>query len=461
MHVVRNFMLLVLGAVVGVVLVAAGLLVGLGPSLVQVARAQVIPAPAVPAPPFAVPTPPSAAPTPVLTPAPASTLPPAPTPVLTAAPANTPVAPPPTVVGSPATRLLPEEQSLVDVYERVSPAVVNITNQIGSASPSTNDFPRTGLGSGFFFDDRGYILTNNHVVDDASRLEVTLADGTSVPGQLVGRDPANDLAVVKVEVPKEKIHTVPFGDSDRLKPGQLAIAIGNPFGLDRTMTTGIISAVGRTRPNEQQRSIRNMIQTDAAVNPGNSGGPLLDSSGQVIGVNTAIESPVRGSVGIGFAVPINTAKLFLPQMLAGGKVVHPWLGITGMPLTSLTAQNLGLSTSEGVYVTDTVPDGPARKAGIKGAGGGSGRQVPKGGDVILAIDGQKIAKPDDISAYLDTKKVGDVVKVEVLRDDQRQTIDVTLGEWPDTISTGPRGGGAPPPAIPNIPGLPNLPFGGR
>ncbi len=457
MHVVRNLMLLVLGAVVGVALVAAGLLVGLGPSLVQVARVQVIPAPAVPAPPLAAPTPPAAAPTPPAVPTPPL---PAPTQVPTLVPASTPPPPPPTVVSSPATRLLPEEQALVDVYDRASPAVVNITNQIGSASPSTNDFPRTGLGSGFFFDDRGYILTNNHVVDDASRLEVTLADGTNVPGQLVGRDPANDLAVVKVDVPKEKIHTVPLGDSDRLKPGQLAIAIGNPFGLDRTMTTGIISAVGRTRPNEQQRSIRNMIQTDAAVNPGNSGGPLLDSSGQVIGVNTAIESPVRGSVGIGFAVPINTAKLFLPQMLAGGKVVHPWLGITGMPLTSLTAQNLGLSTTEGVYVTDTVPDGPARKAGIKGAGGGSGRQVPKGGDVILAIDGQKIAKPDDISAYLDTKKVGDVVQVEVLRDGQRQTIDVTLGEWPDTASTGPRGG-APPPAIPNIPGLPNLPFGGR
>jgi S1-C subfamily serine protease len=429
MRFLRNLLLLVFGAVFGVALVLGGLWLGLGSSFASIARAaqpaQLVPAPA-PAPPVVPPVVPTTAPSvpaPTLTPVPANTPPPAST--------------PPVITG----KLLADEQILVDIYERVSPAVVNITNRIGTANSTTGDFPRTGTGSGFFFDDRGYVLTNNHVVDDASRLEVTLADGTSVPGTLLGRDPANDLAVVKVDLPKEKIHTVPLGDSDALKTGQLAIAVGNPFGLDRTMTTGIISATGRNRPNEDRRSIRNMIQTDAAVNPGNSGGPLFNSRGEVVGVNTAIESPVRGSVGIGFAVPINTAKLFLPQMLAGGKVIHPWLGVTVLAVTPQSAQDLGLDVTEGAYVTDTVADGPARKAGIKGSGQGSSRQVPKGGDTILSIDGKKIVKTDDISAHLDTKRVGEVVKVEVLRDSKRQTIDVTLGEWPETAA--PRGAPAP------------------
>jgi S1-C subfamily serine protease len=444
MRLVRNLLLLFLGAVFGVALVLGGLWIGFGSSFASVARAaqltQFVPAPApvLPTPPVLSPVPANTPP--ASTPVPANTPPAAPAPTLTPVPANTP--PPAPTAGPVITgKLLADEQVLVEMYERVSPAVVNITNRIGAATGPTGDFPRTGMGSGFFFDDRGLILTNNHVVDDASRLEVTLADGTSVPAQLLGRDPANDLAVVKVDLPKEKIHTVPLGDSDALKTGQLAIAIGNPFGLDRTMTTGIISATGRTRPNEDRRTIRNMIQTDASVNPGNSGGPLFNSRGEVVGVNTAIESPVRGSVGIGFAVPINTAKLFLPQMVAGGKVVHPWLGVTVAPLTPQTASDLGLSVTEGAYVTDTVAGGPARSAGIKGAGQGSGRQLAKGGDVILSLDGRKIVKTDDISAYLDTKKVGDVVKAEILRDGKRQTVDVTLGEWPESAT--PRGAPAP------------------
>src|SRR5919204_289447 len=196
------------------------------------------------------------------------------------------------------------------------------------------------------------------VAGDASRLEVTLADGSNVAAELVGRDPGNDLAVVKVDVPSDKLTLAPFGDSDQLKAGQMAIAIGNPFGLERTITTGIISSVGRTRGDGGRRPIRNMIQTDAPINPGNSGGPLLNSRGEVVGINTAIESPVRGSVGIGFAVPINTAKLFLPEMIAGAKVTHPWLGVSTVQLTEARAKEIGVAETEGAYVCSLVPNGP-------------------------------------------------------------------------------------------------------
>jgi S1-C subfamily serine protease len=411
------------------------------------------------APPPALSTPAVAAPT---VPAPTAVAPLTPT-ALPTVPASS--VPTPTAAPVPADlrgRLQPDEQLLVDLYERVSPAVVNITNRRGQQLAS-GEFPRSGAGSGVVFDARGYILTNNHVVDDASRLEVTLADGTNVSAELVGRDPGNDIAIVKIDLPKERLTLAPFGDSDQLKAGQFAIAIGNPFGLERTITTGIISSVGRTRGDGGRRPIRNMIQTDAPINPGNSGGPLLNSRGEVIGINTAIESPVRGSVGIGFAVPINTAKLFLPEMLNGAKVTHPWLGISGVQLTDARAREIGLSVNEGVYVCSTVANGPAAKAGLRAADCKPTGELPKGGDAILAIEGRKLQKTDDISAYLDTKKVGDVVKLEILRDGQRQTLDVTLGEWPE--SAGPRGTQPPdfelPPDFPNIPGFPRVPAPGR
>jgi S1-C subfamily serine protease len=438
MHALRNVLLLLLGVFIGLAVVVGTL--WLQPAFAQVP--QLAPAPAVPtAPP---PAPVSSVPTPTALPTvPASTVP---TP--TAAPAPVDL----------RGRLQPDEQLMVDLYERVSPAVVNITNRRGQQS-ATGEFPRSGAGSGVVFDERGYILTNNHVVDDASRLEVALADGTNVSAELVGRDPGNDLAVVKVDVARERLTVARFGDSDQLKPGQLAIAIGNPFGLERTITTGIISSVGRTRGDGGRRPIRNMIQTDAPINPGNSGGPLLNSRGEVIGINTAIESPVRGSVGIGFAVPINTAKLFLPEMLNGAKVTHPWLGISGVQLTDARAKEIGLSVNEGVYVCSTVANGPAARAGLRAADCRPTGELPKGGDAILAIDGRKLQKTDDISNYLDTRKVGEVVKLEILRDNQRQTLDVTLGEWPE--SAGPRGSQPPdfelPPDFPNIPGFPRSP----
>ena len=424
----RNVLLLVLGVVVGIVVVA-GALVALPfvmprdqATLVQVAAGPTSVAVVASATATAVPA----------TQAPSSN----PAPTVTRAATPTAAAVAPTTAGT--ARLLAEEAAIVELYERVSPAVVNITNRRGV--PGSGEFPRSGAGSGVIFDAKGFILTNNHVVDDASRLEVTLADGSNFAGKLLGRDPANDLAIVQLEAPPEKLEKLavaPLGDSDALKPGQIAVAIGSPFGLERTITVGIVSATGRARPNEGRRTIANMIQTDAPINPGNSGGPLLNSKGEVVGINTAIESPVRGSVGIGFAVPINTAKLFIPEMLTGKTVKHPYLGITGMPLTPQTAQDLGLSVTEGVYVTGLEPNGPARKAGIRGGTGGSGTELPKGGDVILSIDGQKVSRTDSITAYLDTRKVGDVVKVEVLREGNRQTIELTLEEWPETQA--PRG----------------------
>jgi S1-C subfamily serine protease len=434
----RNVLLLLLGVVVGVVLVVGGLVAlpllyrpALGQTFLQAAPATATPAPVAAA--AAPPTPrpetgiqnePRPTATSAATPRPEATRPPA-----------TPTAAATAVATGGTARLLADEAAIVELYERVSPAVVNITNRRGQ--PGQTDYAR-GAGSGVIFDPKGYVLTNNHVVDDATRLEVTLWDGSSFGGKLLGRDPANDLAVVQIEAPPDKLAVAALGDSDAIKPGQIAIAIGSPFGLERTITTGIVSATGRARRNEGQRTIANMIQTDAPINPGNSGGPLLNSRGEVIGINTAIESPVRGSVGIGFAVPINTAKLFLPDLLAGKTIRHPWLGISGLQLTPATAQELGLSVNEGVYVSEVVPNGPAAKAGLKGASGrGSAGELPKGGDVILSIDGQRIGKTDAISAYLDTRHVGDTVKVEVLRDGQNTTLDVVLEEWP--ANTAPRG----------------------
>ncbi len=366
-----------------------------------------------------------------------------------AAPAAQIVAPPPasapgtgvapgTTVAPPvlSSKLMADEQAMVDLYDRVSPAVVNITNR--RTAPG-EEFPSGGAGSGVIFDGRGYILTNNHVVDDATTLEVRLPNGVSLPATLVGRDASNDLAIVKIDASNEKLVVATLGNSDDLKPGQFGIAIGNPFGLERTVTAGIISSIGRTRSNSTGRPIRNMIQTDAAINPGNSGGPLLNSRGEVVGINTAIESPVRGSVGIGFAVPINTAKLFLPKMLAGEKITHPWLGISGVIMTPATAKDLGATQTEGVYIAEVVPNSPAANAGLRGAGaratGAASATLPKGGDIIVAIDGTKIVKTDDISNYLDSKQVGDKVQIEVIRDGSRQSLTTALQEWPDPTTT--------------------------
>ena len=357
---------------------------------------------------------------------------------------------------SPSRQSIFDEDTIEGVYQKVSPAVVYITNhgQQSSNSPQNRlpqipgfprlpqqpqPLPQVGTGSGVIIDDQGDILTNNHVVEGANRLDVTLDDGTTIQGTLVGRDPGNDLALVKIDPTKakSKLTVAELGDSSALKPGQLAIAIGNPFGLDHTVTVGVISAVGRTySANANGRSIRNMIQTDASINPGNSGGALLNSSGAVVGITSAIESPVRGSVGVGFAVPINTAKQELADLKAGKTISHPWLGISGTAVTDSVATQLNVPVG-GVYVVQVMPNSPASAAGIQGASRRTSQQsadqLPTGGDVILAVDGQKVNKVEEISSYLDTKKPGDTVTITVLRNGANKDISVTLAEWPDTL----------------------------
>ncbi|HSD51294.1 MAG TPA: trypsin-like peptidase domain-containing protein [Candidatus Methylomirabilis sp.] len=335
-----------------------------------------------------------------------------------------------------ASGLTSEEEIVIGIYRAVSPGVVHITSTVLSQDFLFRIIPEQGTGSGFIVDDRGYILTNNHVVENADSLEVTLADKSKVPAKLIGRDPNNDLAVIRVAVPREGLTPLKLGDSDRVQVGQIAIAIGNPFGLSQTVTRGVVSALGRSLKAETGRQIRNVIQTDAAINPGNSGGPLLNSRGEVIGINTAIFSPSGGSVGIGFAIPVNTAKKLLPILIARGRASHPWMGIFGRDVTPNLAKTLSLPVKEGVMIEQVAPGSPAARAGLRG----SERRVRVGnymmnvgGDIIQALDGQKIAGVDDLTAFLDDrKKAGDEVRVDILRDGKPQIMTVRLGELPES-----------------------------
>jgi S1-C subfamily serine protease len=337
--------------------------------------------------------------------------------------------------GRTASGLTPEEEIIIRVYRAASPGVVHITSTVLSQDFFFRVVPERGAGSGIIVDDRGYILTNNHVVENAESLEVTLADKNKVPAKLVGRDPNNDVAVIRITVPREKLVPLRLGDSAQLQVGQMAIAIGNPFGLDRTVTRGVISALGRSLQSDTGRQIRNVIQTDAAINPGNSGGPLLNSRGEVIGINTAIFTPSGGSVGIGFAIPVNTAKKLLPQLIARGRASHPWLGISGMQITPDLARVLTLPANEGVIISRVTPGSPAERAGLRG---GLRRVrvrnviIAVGGDIILAIDGQKIATLDDLTGFLDeNKKAGEDVRVDILRDGKPVSITARLAELPE------------------------------
>src|SRR5512136_1402067 len=240
-----------------------------------------------------------------------------------------------------------EERNNISVYEKAADAVVNITSTAVQMDFFFNPFPSQGSGSGSIIDTRGHILTNHHVVANAQKLEVTLADGSKWPAKLVGSDPDSDLAVIKIDAQKEKLKVIPMGDSKNLKIGQKVLAIGNPFGLQRTLTTGIISSLGRTIRSEAGNMIEDVIQTDAAINPGNSGGPLLNSDGEIIGINSAIISPSGGNVGIGFAVPVNTAKKVSPELISKGYVIYPYIGATIQSLTPEVAKYLKIKIERG------------------------------------------------------------------------------------------------------------------
>jgi len=328
--------------------------------------------------------------------------------------------------------------SAADIYQELRPAVVEITSTQQGRSP----FAPSGqsAGSGIVIDDQGTILTNYHVVADATNLEVTFSDDTTASASVVGTDPGNDLAVIRADVSGQKLTAAPLGDSDAIQVGDPVLAIGQPFELEGTLTQGIVSATGRTFSEGQgTRPIRNMIQTDAAVNPGNSGGPLIDCRGEVIGINTALENPTGQdvNVGIAFAVPINTAKRSLSDMEAGNTGSHPWLGIAGQNVTPALASDLNLSVQSGAYVTVVSSGSPAQKAGLQGAFSSesqaqrSGSQPQDGGDVIVAVDGHDISSVDELASYLDSqKKVGDTVTLKINRRGQEMTLDATLAEWP-------------------------------
>lgn len=259
----------------------------------------------------------------------------------------------------PSQPLDADERNNIAVYERVSPGVVNINTTSFVEDFFFGAYPQQGSGSGSIIDTKGHILTNYHVIEGASRLDVTLSDNTSYPATVVGADPDNDLAIIRIQAPPERLRVVPLGSSRNLKVGQKVLAIGNPFGLSQTLTSGIISALGRPLRSENGRTIENVIQTDASINPGNSGGPLLNSAGEMIGINTAIYSPRGGSVGIGFAVPVDIAKQIIPDLIEYGRVRRPWLGITETyQLNARLAQRLNLPVSEGLILTGIAPRGP-------------------------------------------------------------------------------------------------------
>ena len=331
--------------------------------------------------------------------------------------------------------LTQEEETVIGIYRTAGSGVVHISSTVLNQDFFFRIVPERGTGSGFVVDDKGLILTNNHVVENAESLEVTLADKSKVPAKLVGRDPNNDVAVIRIAVPREKLTPLRLGDSAQLLVGQMAIAIGNPFGLDRTLTRGVVSAVGRDLKLDTGRQIRNMIQTDAAINQGNSGGPLLNSRGEVIGINSFIFTPSGGSVGIGFAVPVNTVKKVLPQLIARGRASHPWLGIRGTDINPTMVKALLLPVKEGVIIGQVAPNGPAARAGLRGSQRRvrvGNYMVNVGGDIIQALDGEKVTTMDDVTAFLDDRKrVGDEVTVEGLRDGRPLAVTVRLGELPE------------------------------
>jgi S1-C subfamily serine protease len=332
-----------------------------------------------------------------------------------------------------AVAFTPDEEINIRVYRAASPAVVNITTIAMAYDFFLNPVPKEGTGSGAIIDRAGHILTNFHVIDGARRLEVTLADGSKWAARPVGADPSNDLAVIKIDAPVEKLVVIPLGDSAKLLVGQKVLVIGNPFGLDRTLTVGIISSLGRSIRADNGRSIRGIIQTDAAINPGNSGGPMLNSSGEVIGVSTAIFSPSGGSVGVGFAVPINTAKRIIPELINRGYVARPYLGIAGHEIIPALVQALRLPVKEGIMVVDVTPGSPAQRAGIRG--GDRAVQVGNmivrvGGDIITEVDQVKVRTFEELSDFIDAKQPGDTVALTFNRQGKLNVVEVRLRERP-------------------------------
>jgi S1-C subfamily serine protease len=326
-----------------------------------------------------------------------------------------------------------DERENIGVYEQLNEAVVNITTETVAINWFLEPVPQEGgSGSGSIIDTRGYVLTNNHVIQNAYKVFINLADGSQLEGTLVGTDPENDLAVLKfTPASGAELRTVPFGDSENLKVGQKVMAIGNPFALERTLTVGIVSGLGRPIQTSRQNIIRDMIQTDASINPGNSGGPLLDSQGRMIGINTMIYSPSGGSVGIGFAVPVNTAKRVVAELIAYGKVRRGWIDASVVQIFPALVNYAKLPVSSGLLVSRTKRNGFAEQAGIRQGSepvryGSS--VIYLGGDIITSVDGMKTETLADLYSALEDNKPGERVAVELLRGGRTIRMEVILAD---------------------------------
>jgi 2-alkenal reductase len=388
---------------------------------------------------------PNIAPVVAITPIAPPTLPPAPTPL-----------PPELIEEADA-----EERLLINLYERVSPSVVSVQavqaletfehpplpEDVPTPEIPDQPFRQEGEGSGFVVDTQGHIVTNNHVVADSIEVQVTFFDGTIVPATIVGADPDSDLAVIKVDVPPESLRPITWGNSDEIHVGQRAVAIGNPFGLESTLTSGIISGLSRSLPAITGYRIPEIVQTDAAINPGNSGGPLLNSQGEVIGVNSAIVPNLqfgenglgleRSFLGVGFAIPSNLAQRVVPDLIETGEYAHPWIGFSGVDVVPEIAADMELTEVRGALVIRVIPGSPAQKAGLRGGDHEiqvMGRPLAVGGDVIIGINDYNIRRFDDILSYLSRRaEVGQRVDLFIIRDGETQTVTVVLGERPSIV----------------------------
>lgn len=322
-----------------------------------------------------------------------------------------------------AQGLTPEEAITVAVYEAVNRGVVNITSKSRGERVLLMELQSEGSGSGAVLDTSGHILTNYHVVQDATSIEVTLFNGESYDATLVGADPLNDLAVIRIEAPEDELFPVTLGDSRNLKVGMRVFALGNPFGLERTLTTGIISSLNRSLQIRGNWTIKSIIQIDAAINPGSSGGPLLDAHGRLIGINTAIATTTGQSAGVGFAIPSSLVLRVVPQLMKHGRVIRPEIGISRV-----------YQTEEGLLIAQLRPNGPAEKAGLLGPKITKSRRGPfvvervdrSAADLIVAIDDQKISTADDFLSYIDEKKPGDDVLLTIIRDGKKLKVAVPL-----------------------------------
>lgn len=336
-------------------------------------------------------------------------------------------APPVVVADDPLADLTPEERTNIAVYEKCNRHVVHITTKSARAELLFLEVPTEGTGSGSVLDKQGHILTNNHVIDGAQEISVTLFDGESYPAKLVGRDAPNDIAVVKIAAPADSLIPVDFGDSSKLKVGQMIYAIGNPFGLERTMTTGIISSLNRSLPSKSGRTMKSIIQIDAALNRGNSGGPLLDSRGRLIGMNTAIASSTGENTGVGFAIPADTIARVVVQLIATGKVTRPETGITRV-----------FQTEEGLVIATMQPGGPAERAGLRGFRivREQKRRGPftyeeraidrSSADLIVAVDGEKVVTADEFLSLIERHLPGQQTTLTVVREGRKVDIPLTL-----------------------------------